>query len=397
MLAALYTGMSGLQTYSRGLQTISNNVANMNTTGFKSTVARFEDRYYGAPSDGLCWSQPNDPRFGSGVSYAQSYLNFAQGDLRASSGPLDLSISGTGFLTLLDEQSTRYARTGQFHANAAGQFIDETTGRQLALLDANGVVAGASISGHEWSASKATTTLTFNNNLSTGAPSHSIPNISVIDANGASHSLTVSFVPDQGVMPGRWRVTIADSSGRDLFEGSLQFFGGMPEPGMDRMDASLMMSDGSMLDLVLDFSNGVTAFSAGSTSTLSLSASDGYAAGSILTTSVNKAGELVLQYSNGQTAMLGRVALALFTDPQQLIQQEKGLFEAAAGIRPAFSTSGAAGTDHVVSGATEASNVDLSSEFGQLILIQRGFQASSQVVSAANEMLQQLFQLRGQS
>ena len=103
-----------------------------------------------------------------------------------------------------------------------------------------------------------------------------------------------------------------------------------------------------------------------------------------------------LTYSNTKTELLGSVALADFRDPQQLQRAGNGLFENRGGGQHRLLSSGADGIGKLVSKQIEASNVDLAQEFGDLILIQRGFQASSQVVSVSNDMIQQLFGIRGQ-
>src|ERR1700761_7345779 len=102
MLDSIYIGMSGLTAYSKGLQTISNNVANLNTPGFKTSTPRFADMYYGDRFAQYAPGRSDTTQFGSGVEYGYASLNLAQGDLRSSSGPLDLAIRGDGFLTLLD-------------------------------------------------------------------------------------------------------------------------------------------------------------------------------------------------------------------------------------------------------------------------------------------------------
>jgi flagellar hook protein FlgE len=122
---------------------------------------------------------------------------------------------------------------------------------------------------------------------------------------------------------------------------------------------------------------------------------DGYATGDLSSLTVNDAGELVIGYSNGQSQKLGTVALASFSDQQSLTQMGNGLFDASHASAPRYVASQGAGVGQLLSSSSEASNVDLSTEFGRLILIQRGFQASSQVITTANEMIVELFQMRG--
>ncbi|MGF6647319.1 flagellar hook protein FlgE [Paraburkholderia sp. GAS82] len=396
MLESIYIGMSGLTAYSKGLQTISNNVANLNTAGFKTSTPRFADLYYGQQFQQGASGSGNAGQFGSGVEYAYSSLNFAQGDLRASNGQLDLAIQGNGFLSLLDGSTTRYARTGQFAIGNDGFIEDKSTGLKLAALTSSGSLGPISMTGKQISPPQATQTVEFSDNLSPASTNFSIPNVNVYDANGGKHTLTVAFTPDSDIMPGRWKVTVTDENNLPVQESTLQFNGGIPEPGRDKIDVTLKPVDAPALTFTLDFSSGVTAFSAGSSSTMRVSKSDGYATGTLSSMNIDADGQLVLAYSNGQSDTVGTVALASFKNPQQLVQIGNGFFDASHTAPPDYGASSSGAIGQLMAGATEASNVDLSSEFGQLILIQRGFQASSQVVTAANEMIMQLFQMRGQ-
>ncbi|VWD47132.1 flagellar hook protein flgE [Burkholderia contaminans] len=396
MLESIYIGMSGLTAYSRGLQTISNNVANLNTAGFKTSTPQFADLYYGQQFARGSSGNSNVTYSGSGVEYGYASLNFKQGDTRPSDGQLDLAIQGNGFLTLLDGKDARYTRTGQFIVGDDGSIRDKSSGLQLAALTGAGGLAGLSVAGKQLNPPQATTVVKFTDNLSTGSTSFSIPNIDVYDAGGGKHTLKLDFKPDTGPLPGRWKVSISDENGAPVKESTLQFTGGIPDPGSNKIDVTLRPANAPLLTVSLDFSNGVTSYSAGTTSTLRVSSKDGYATGTLSSLSVDQDGQLVIGYSNGQNDKLGAIALASFANPQQLIQTGKGLFDASHAAPPAYRSSNGAGVGKLLSGATEASNVDLSSEFGQLILIQRGFQASSQVVSAANEMMMQLLQMRSQ-
>lgn len=395
MLESIYVGMSGLTAYSKGLQTISNNVANMNSPGFKATVPSFADLYFSPSFAPGTTGHSNSMRFGTGVEYGYASLNFHQGELRPSSGQLDLALQGDGFLAVVDDTGTHYLRTGQFDVGDDGFITDKVTHMKLAALGANGRPEAISLIGKTISPPEATTSVSFTDNLSSSATTFSIPNVEVYDAAGGKHTLTVAFKPDSATFPGRWAVTVTDENSTTVAQGPLQFLGGIPEPGMDSLDVHLAAAGTTPLDFKLDFSSGVTSFSSGSTSTLRVSKGDGHASGSLTTLTVDDAGALNVGYSNGKSTKVGTVALARFTDEQALYQMGNGLFDASHTAPPAYVGSGAGGAGKLVSGQLESSNVDLSTEFGRMILIQRGFQASSQVISTANEMLVQLFQMRG--
>lgn len=398
MLDSIYIGMSGMTAYSKGLQTISNNVANLNTVGFKTSSTRFLDLYYSQPfSGGGAQQSGYSSQLGSGVQYGYAALNLKQGELRSSNGTLDLAIQGNGFLTMLDGDTARYVRTGQFQLDDSDIVTDKVTGMRLAALTGEGSLGVFSLAGKRINAPVATTTVMFTDNLSSGSTNFLISNIDVYDANGGKHTLKAEFSPDSSIMPGRWNVKVTDENGLAVQEATLQFNGGIPEPGRDKFDVTLAPAGVAPLTVSFDFSSGVTSFSAGSTSTLRIGKQDGQAMGTLTSMGVNGDGKLIVAYSNGQTLDSGTVALANFVDPQRLLQNGNGIFDAPLSSPPYYAASKSRGMGELVSGALEASNVDLSSEFGQLILVQRGFQASSQVMSTANEMIMQLFQMRGQS
>ncbi|MFA6605916.1 MAG: flagellar hook-basal body complex protein, partial [Sphingomonas sp.] len=173
---------------------------------------------------------------------------------------------------------------------------------------------------------------------------------------------------------------------------TLKFVGGSVDPTTTKLSFSDAISG-----LTVDFDvSGVTSFSAGDVSTLRASAVDGYKLGTITSVTVNADGKLEIGYSNAQKKQIGAVAIADFRDPQALKQRSGGLFTDSGTAQRSLLTSADSRVGKIVSRRLEASNVDLSKEFGDLILIQRGFQASSQIISVSNDMIQQLFGIRGQ-
>lgn len=400
MLDSIYIGMSGLTAHSKGLQTISNNVANLNTPGFKTTTPRFADLYYGQRFFGQGPDSARIASAGSGVEYDYAALNFKQGEIRRSDGQLDLGIEGSGFLALLEDGKVRYGRTGQFSIDDDGRVLEKTSKLQLAIIAADGTLAPVSVDGRRISPPQPTATVKFSKNLTTGQDSYSIPNVEVFDASGAKVTLKLTFTKDKtGSGTGqpnspfqRWDVKVEGKDGRILAQDDLRFIAGTIEPGEDQFQMSLRSEAGATSTIKFDFA-GVTNFSMGTTSDLAVSKIDGFGLGSLSALRVDDKGVLVIDYSNGQKAELGAVAMANFADPQRLVQLGDGVFDASQLPPPNFVAS-KQGAGTLSSGVIEASNVDLSTEFGRLILIQRGFQASSQVISTANEMIMQLFQMK---
>lgn len=396
MLGAIYIGLSGMNAYTQGLQTISNNVANLNTSGFKASSATFTDLFsYGG--GGLTFT-PNSQgsQAGSGVRFADPRVDFQQGDLRQSNGDLDLAIQGNGFLVLKGEGKTYYARTGQFTVDEDGFISLQGTKYHLAVLNSSNEAVALNLDTKRTSTPTATTKIKFADNLSSGASEATVSNIAVYDSNGGKHTWQVKLKPVTPAVAGNWDVTVTDETGATVGTSVLKFIGSIPDPTTSKINVTSSPTNAAALSVELDFSAGVTSFSSGATSTLRAATTDGNGVGALTSVTTDENGQIKLTYTNGKTELVGAVALADFRDPQQLTRVGSGLFQATGSGQSRLLPSGGEGIGKILSRQLEASNVNLSQEFGDLILIQRGFQASSQVVSVANDMIQQLFGIRGQ-
>jgi flagellar hook protein FlgE len=331
------------------------------------------------------------------VTYNQTLVNFTQGEIRRTEGDLDLAIQGRGLLVLMDGETPVFSRTGQFGIDADGFVSERALGFKLGLLSPDGKLTPLSVNGKRSNPPKATTTVEFSDNLSATAQEHTIDGVEVIDANGGKHVWTIRFANAFATTVGKWTVTIEDEKGTKIKEGELQFDGSTLVEGKDKITVAVTADGVPSTEVVLDFSKGVSGFSSGTFSSLRAGSVDGFAMGALTRAVVGDAGEIKLEYSNGQSEVLGHIALAEVDDVQSLVQRGDGLFEQRPGATPVLRRSGEGTVGTIQSKSIEASNVDLSQEFGQLILVQRGFQASSQVVSVANELIQQLFELKGRS
>ncbi|MBD8679354.1 flagellar hook-basal body complex protein [Sphingomonas sp. CFBP 13720] len=391
MFGAIYIGLSGLNAYSRGLQQVSNNVANLNTTGFKGSTVSFRNLYGASDRGGLSMTGKGGGD-GYGVAVADSTLNFKQGELRPTDRDLDLSVDGNGFLVLLDGDRTLYARTGSFEVDPAGFIVMTGTDYRLATLDGNGRAVSLSIDAQRTSAPKPTSAIRFADNLSSTAQSFAVGDLRVFDATGAAHVWTAQFTRDANAAAGSWSIAVTDDTGAAIGTQTLKFIGGMVDPATSRLDFT---DAASGLTVAFDFSGGVSSFSGGEVSTLRAANIDGYGAGTVTGIAADAEGRLELSYSNGQSVDGGAIALADFRDPTAL-EQRNGVFAEQVPGQRMLLASDDPRVGLVRSQRLEASNVDLSQQFGDLILIQRGFQASSQIVSVSNDMIQQLFGIRGQ-
>lgn len=398
MLGSIYVGLSGMQAYSQGMKTISNNVANLDTLGYKASTLSFSD-VFSDPNGSLGYAgSQSGGSTGTGVKYNKESIDFKAGTLQQTGGALDLAIDGNGFLVVQDEHGdTFYAKTGQFSVDSKGYVVDRA-GSRLTILNASNQPDVVNVTSKKTYSPVATKTITFGQNLSSSAATADVPNITVYDSNGTAHTWTVSLAKDtSGTATGtnvNWTATIKDETGATVGTGTLTFNGGVASPAASSLTVNTTPSGAAAMAVTLDFS-GVTSFSAGTTNTLQASKVDGNAIGTLNSVTVNAQGQVVLNYSNSQTTVLGSVAMATFQDQQQLVRVGNGLFKTSPRNMAHYAASGAEGTGSLQTGEVEASNVDLTAEFGNLILIQRGYDASSQVVSATNDMIQQLFGMRG--
>jgi len=392
MFGAIYTGLSGLSAYSEGLQTISNNVSNLNTSGFKATTVSFTDQFNNY-NNGISLVHKGSAN-GNGVSINDLLVDFQQGDLRQTGNGLDLSLEGAGFLVLLDGDRTVYKRTGSFKVDDDGFIVLEGTDYKLGVLDGSNKAVELNIDASRTSAPVATSVIKFADNLSSTATEQTLNDLRVFDNNGEEHVWQIEFVKDIAATGNEWAITVTNAEGRQVGSTRLVFAGG--EVDASTTTLNITDPDNSGLSVDLDFSENVSSFSSGQVSTLRAASIDGNGVGTITNITVNEEGLLELTYSNEEKNELGAVAIADFRDPQSLEQLGGGIYVFNGNSEKRLLSSEDPEAGKVVAGRLEASNVDLSDQFGELILIQRGFQASSQIISVSNDMIQQLFGIRGQ-
>ncbi len=391
MFGAIYIGLSGLGSYSDGLQAVSNNVSNLNTVGFKANNVTFKNVFGSGSQGGLEFGNAQSGN-GYGVSIGELSVNFGQGELRETGRDLDLSIDGNGFFVLLDGEQQMFARTGSFVVNDDGFIVLQGTDLRLGVLDDEGRPTALNIDEFRTDPPEATGRVTFADNLSSTATDFTIPDLRVFGANGEENVWTVEFVRDQDAVDS-WTVTVTNASGDELGSQTLAFNAGVVSTDTSEL---VFEDEDAGLNVTFDFAEGVTSFSSGTVSSLRASDVEGHGTGSLATLVVNEQGQLEITYTNEETLELGEIALADFRDPQSLEQRGNALFEFSGFGQVQFLSAEDTRVGTVLSQRLEASNVDLGNEFGDLILIQRGFQASSQIISVSNDMIQQLFGIRGQ-
>lgn len=389
MLDSIHVGVTGLLGYQQGLRTIANNTANLNTPGYKSATLQFADLFYSSSATG-----GRDMRLGHGLDTAGTRLDFGQGDLRQTGNEFDLAVDGEGLFVLKDAQgATRYTRAGQFGFDAAGILVNKTDGSKVMGLDASSFPVEMSLDGLRFSAGKATAEVRLAGNLSSTGTQQTVGGVKVFDAAGGEHTLSLKFTNTGATTAGSWKVELFDDTTL-VGTSEIVFEHGTPTAATRRLQFTYTPTGGAAQPLSFEFGADVTSFASGSLSTLAVTAQDGHAAGNLTRVSFDATGTLVAAYSNGQTAKGPRLALGRFESLDAVEALGGNAFGEANGITWKLGAAGEGGFGAVRAGMLEISNVDLSREFSNLVVMQRGYQASSQVISTANDMLQELFGMK---
>ncbi|MGO4433123.1 flagellar hook protein FlgE, partial [Paenarthrobacter sp. RAF9] len=327
----------------------------------------------------------NPAQIGLGVRVAGVSTNFGQGSSQSTGRGTDLMISGEGFFVTGKGTQQYYTRAGNFQMDAAGRLVSPDGGILQGWTATNGVVnpGGATgsitLSPGTTAPAVATTNATLGGNLpSDAAVGTSVERqVKVYDANGAERSLTLTFSRSAT----GWNVAGADANGANG-TGTLTFANGALTSGGTMTVGGITVNMGA-----------VTGFA--QMSTLSVTGQNGAEAGELESFTLAGDGSLVGSFSNGAKEVLARVALARFTNPEGLEKAGGSAYVATANSGAAqLGVAGEGGLGSLASGSLEMSNVDLSQEFTNLIVAQRGFQANARIITTSDEVLQELSNLK---
>ncbi|PZF66434.1 flagellar hook protein [Curtobacterium sp. MCBD17_013] len=390
MLRSLYSGISGLRSHQEMLDVTGNNIANVNTAGFKSSTTVFQDTLSqmtqgaGSPQSGLGGTNP--AQIGLGVQVAGVSTNFAQGSAEATGKATDLMISGDGFFVTRQGNDTVYTRAGSFDFDAQGllttpdgkivQGYSATNG----VVDDGGQLGDITLPLTAAAPAAVTTSATVDGNLPSDTATGQVitRDSDVYDASGTKHAMTLAFTKTAA----GWNVSGTDGEG-NAASGTITFGADGKISGGGTLKIGGITADMTQL----------TGFA--TLSTASISSQNGHAAGTLKGFSISQDGTLVGQFSNGSTEALGRIALASFANPGGLEKVGDSGYRATANSGSAqvgSPTSGSLGS--LASGTLEMSNVDLSQEFTNLIVAQRGFQANARIITTSDSVLEELTNLK---
>ena len=415
MMRALFSGVSGLRNHQTRMDVIGNNIANVNTVGFKGSRVTFKEAFFQMLS-GASRSQQdlgglNPMEIGTGVNLGSIDTLFTQGSLETTGQPLDLAIQGSALFVLGDGSQHYFTRAGDFQLDADGRMVSPSSGYvvQGVMADAQGNLASAGSVGDikiqlgQRSAAQQTSSVSLLGNLDDSAKvgdTHSM-GITVFDPAGASHQLKMLCTK---TAPGAWSWTAtldgtavpATTPGTVTFNsnGSLATFT-YPD-GASAL--TLTTAGGTAFNVTVDAGtiggiDGLAGFA--NSSSAVVSSQNGYQAGDLSNISVDNRGVITGYFSNGVTRSLAQVALANFSNPSGLVRNgDNNYTESSNSGSAVIGFAGGTTSSTLTPGALESSNVDISQEFTDMIIAQRGFQANARVITTADEMLNELVNLR---
>ncbi|HEX9089667.1 MAG TPA: flagellar hook protein FlgE [Arthrobacter sp.] len=394
MLRSLYSGISGLRSHQTMLDVTGNNIANVNTAGFKSSSVQFQDTLSqltkGAGAPGAAAGGTNPAQVGLGVQVAGISTNFNQGSAQATGKSTDMMISGDGFFAVNAGGQQLFTRGGAFNMDASGRLVTSDGATLQGWTAVNGVVptGGAigdiSVSSTAIAPAKQTSAASVSGNLPDDAVPGAVLNrqITVFDGSGNAKPLDVKFTRTAA----GWDATGTDSAG-NTGTTSLVFVNGKLDPAASTAGGTMTVG-GIGVDLTK------TTGYAGST-TVTIDSQNGQTAGTLDSFSISKDGTIMGAFSNGSKQPVGQVAMARFANAGGLEKAGNSEYRVSANSGAAvLGTAGAGGYGSISAGSLEMSNVDLSQEFTNLIVAQRGFQANARIITTSDQVLQELVDLK---
>lgn len=397
MLRTLFSGISGMRAHQTMLDVTGNNIANVNTSGFKASQTQFTDTLSqmltqtGAPATGRGGTNP--AQVGLGVQVSAITTNFSTGARQSTGRATDMMINGDGFFVVENGGQQYYTRAGAFDFDANGNLVSADGcyvmgwGAQNGVVNTNGVLAPLQLPTTTLSGARASTSMSFDGNLPADAEAGTVldRDVEVYDTLGNARVVTLTFTKstDAGSTGQSWTVSAQDPNLATPATTTLTFDtnGALTTPGALNVNG---------IDINLGQISGFAEINS-----LAIAQKNGQQAGTLQSFAISNDGTIMGAFSNGVKEQIGRIATANFDNPSGLEKVGGSLFNASVNSGEAqIGVAGDGGRGTLVGGALEMSNVDLSQEFTNLIVAQRGFQANSRIITTSDEVLQELVNLK---
>jgi flagellar hook protein FlgE len=409
MFTSFSTALSALKAQSTAVDVVGNNLANLNTPGFKESDMAFYDLV--TQSLGAAGSAT---QVGFGVGSPKTIRQFTQGAIQTTSGPLDCAIQGDGFLVVEDNNgNTLYTRGGNLQVDKAGNLLTATGEHLQGWVTSNGVLQTSGPLGNivvpvgDIRAPEASQNFNFDMNLAAdGATGDTFSSsIEVYDSLGTSHVVTLDLTKSATANQWDYSISIPDAdvtSPVTPTTGTLTFdsSGALTDPAADGTMPSLSitgLADGAA-DLTLNWQlwNGtksrITQYA--QPSATSAMSQDGYAAAQLTQVAMGDNGQILAKYSNGKQDVVGQLAMASIRNPTSLVAVGNNDYQlSSATALPAIGLPSTGGRGSILGSAIESSTVDIAKEFTKLIVFQRGYQANAKVITAVDELSTQTINL----
>jgi flagellar hook protein FlgE len=414
MIRALFAGVTGLRNHQVAMDVIGNNIANVNTIGYKSSRITFEEGFVqmlekaARPQNGIGGRNPI--QIGTGSAVASIDQLYGQGSIESTGNPLDLAIQGDGLFVLRQGERQVYTRAGNFRLDAEGRLVSPFSGFVLQGINADNrgsfnasspiddLVIQMGIKAPAQHTSEISLTGNLDSSTEIGE-SHAM-GVTVYDSLGAKHQLQLLFT---NTGPGAWSWTAScetaevtpAGTGTITFnqDGTLASFAypgggtGLTLTPANAEAFTISINSGTTGEV-----DGLSGFATASNGVVSKQ--NGFEAGDLVNVSVDANGTVNGSFSNGVIRPLAQIAMATFVNPSGLTRTGDNFYEESPNSGIAVMTSKMGGTNSITPGALEGSNVDITQEFSNMIVAQRGFQANARVITTADEMLNEIVNMK---
>ncbi|WP_079508434.1 flagellar hook protein FlgE [Mesobacillus jeotgali] len=394
MLRSMYSGISGMKNFQTKLDVIGNNIANVNTYGFKKGRVTFKDTMNQTISGASAATQnkggKNPMQVGLGSTIASIDLIDTQSSLQTTGRALDLAISGDGYFVVKQGQSQMYTRAGNFYLDDNGTLVTGD-GLKVQSLNEKGQLEDITVNVNALLPAKQTNELVMKGNLPKDAKGSSelLQQLKIVDDNGVEHVIDMAINP-ANAQNGLWNVTFTNKA----LENPTPI---VPEPAQinlqgDRANLTLELDLGGETPFTVEVSIEDLTMNGGSMDANAYP--DGNTQGALESFNIGSTGEINGVFSNGLVLTLGQLALAKFSNPSGLSKVGNNTFQESVNSGTANINVPGEGRGSIAAGALEMSNVDLSEEFTEMITAQRGFQANTRIITTSDEILQELVNLK---
>ncbi|MFA1713044.1 flagellar hook protein FlgE [Peribacillus frigoritolerans] len=420
MLRSMYSGISGLKNLQTKLDVIGNNVANVNTYGFKKSRVTFSDAMNqtvsGASAATANRGGTNSKQIGLGSTIATIDTIHTQSSLQTTGRDLDLGISGDGYFVVKQGDSLSYTRAGNFYLDDNGTLVNSNGLKvQAYKIDENGkrskTIGDVAVNVNAILPAITTTKISVSGNLASDAIDGTVfsQQMKVVDEKGKEQTATIYFQKngdDKWELFDEEPVALGDTSSTKPKPFTSVNFGANGQiVAADKTQAgqTINISSGNeddsdtavdesvqKVNLDFDFSN-LTQVKG---STTALVNPDGNKEGKLESFNIGSSGEINGVYSNGLITTLGQLAVAKFSNASGLTKTGGNTFQESINSGTANINIAGEGRGVIASGSLEMSNVDLSEEFTEMIVAQRGFQSNSRIITTSDEILQELVNLK---